>query len=192
MWKILANHVTNHIPTHSDHTLTTCTYQSDADHIATTYWPYMEHIPTAYQHIPIQLNWPHTNCIPTTYWSNLTDHIPTTVTGATYPLLLQGPTEIMSDIMFRLVSKLVLDCSFHLINQFIDRILDCLITWTADQKSRGNLDWGTSMWSTFRFYVPAGQQSDPIFNWRIQIQIGQKECTPNDCKAPLFWKLQIS
>ena len=33
--------------------------------------------------------------------------------------------------------------------------------------------------STFRFYVPAGQQSDPIFDWRIQIQIDQKEWTPN-------------
>ena len=33
--------------------------------------------------------------------------------------------------------------------------------------------------SAFRFYVPAGQQSDPIFDWRIQIQISQKECTLN-------------
>ena len=31
--------------------------------------------------------------------------------------------------------------------------------------------------STFGFYVPTGQQSNPIFDWRIQIQIGQKECS---------------
>ena len=42
--------------------------------------------------------------------------------------------------------KLVLDCLFHLINQFIDHILDCLITWTTDQKSQGNFDPGTSVW----------------------------------------------
>ena len=73
--------------------------------------------------------------------------------------------------------KLVLDCSFHLINGFIDRTLNCLITWTADQKSQGNLDRENR--SAFGLYVPAGQQSDPSFDWRIQIQIGQTECTPS-------------
>ena len=73
--------------------------------------------------------------------------------------------------------KLILDCSFHLINGFINRILNCLITWTAHQKSQGNLDRENR--STFGFYVPAGQQSDPSFDWRIQIQIGQTECTPS-------------
>ena len=50
--------------------------------------------------------------------------------------------------------KLVLDCSFHLINWFVDRVLDCLITWIGDQKSLGNLDPGTSdLLSDFMFQL---------------------------------------
>ena len=44
--------------------------------------------------------------------------------------------------------------------------------------------------SAFRLYVLAGQQSDPIFDWRIQIQTGQKECT--QCLRPIhcdYWRI---
>ena len=50
--------------------------------------------------------------------------------------------------------KLFLECySFHLINWFINHIIDCLITWTTDQKSQGNLDPGTSVWKQIRFWI---------------------------------------
>ena len=46
--------------------------------------------------------------------------------------------------------------------------------------------------SAFGFYVPAGQQSNPIFDWRIQSQIGQKECTYSDYKRQQSACLWIS
>ena len=64
--------------------------------------------------------------------------------------------------------KLVLDCSFHLINRFIDRILDCLITWTADQKSQGNLDPGTSVWKQIRFRILCSSWSAIWSNFRLK------------------------
>ena len=64
--------------------------------------------------------------------------------------------------------KLVLDCSFHLINRFIDRILDCLITWTTDQKSQGNLDPGTSVWKQIRFRILCSSWSAIWFNFRFE------------------------
>ena len=80
--------------------------------------------------------------------------------------------------------KLVLDCSFHLINRFIDRILDCLITWTADQKSQGNLDPGTSVWKQIRFRIFCSRWSAIWSNF----QIGQKECTLNIEYGPIQTK----
>ena len=64
--------------------------------------------------------------------------------------------------------KLVLDCSFHLINQFIDPILDCLTTWTADQKSPGNLDPGTSVWKQICFWILMFQLVSNLIQFSIE------------------------
>ena len=64
---------------------------------------------------------------------------------------------------------------FHLINQFINCILDCLITWTADQKSQGNLSPGDFRVKTDLLLDRMLQlisNLTQIFDWRIQIQIG--------------------
>ena len=64
--------------------------------------------------------------------------------------------------------KLVWDCSFHLINRFIDRILDCVITWTAHQKSHGNLDPGTPVWKQIRFRILCSSWSAIWSNFRLK------------------------
>ena len=64
--------------------------------------------------------------------------------------------------------KLVLDCLFHLINRFIDPILDCLTTWTADQKSPGNLDPGTSMWKQICFWILMFQLVSNLIQFSIE------------------------
>ena len=58
---------------------------------------------------------------------------------------------------------------FHLINRFIDFIL---IVWlheplTKSLKGTSTQGLPCENRSAFGFYVPAGQQSDPIFHWRI-------------------------
>ena len=90
--------------------------------------------------------------------------------------------------------KLVLDCSFHLINGFIDRILNCLITWTADQKSQGNLDrenrsafgrilcssWST-IWSKFRLKNPDSDWSNgmhPKFDPKLEEKLAVSQMCP--------------
>ena len=50
----------------------------------------------------------------------------------------------------------------------IDCILDCLITWTADQKSQGNLDPGTSVWKQIRYRILCSSWSSIWSNFRLK------------------------
>ena len=58
--------------------------------------------------------------------------------------------------------------SFRLFAPLIDQILDCLITWTADQKSQGNLDPGTSVWKQIRFRFLCSSWSVIWSNFRLK------------------------